>query len=88
LVCVDAGEGKITGFTLLFWSQLFTAAVLGGLGTGILYIPLVLNHPVDVAIIRLAVTAAVIGGAFIAAASVFAKMAANTFAGIHPYAKS
>jgi hypothetical protein len=81
-------EEKLKGFTRLFWSQLFMAVVWGGLGTTFLYIPLVLNHPAgDVFLIRVAVIAAFFGGVFIVAASVFALIAANTFAGAHPYTR-
>jgi hypothetical protein len=75
---------SMKGVTLMFFIHLVTSAVLGGIAAAILYIPFIIRNPVELGVTHGTVTATFIGGALVAAASVFAKIAADTFtAGLH-----
>jgi hypothetical protein len=64
-------------FVADFWSCLITGMIFGGLGTGLLYFAIFTFSRIDM----LPTILAALGGACIAAAYVFARLAINTATG-------
>ncbi len=68
------------GFTTVFFVHLLMSALLAGIAAAILYIPFIIKNPVELGVTRGMVFASFVGGALIAAASVFAMIAACSYA--------